>query len=349
MEAVRHRERHLEGFLKGVPIADGANQLELRDWLERVTIAFEFIPGLEVDEAKRELAKAASGSLLDAIRAYTPQPQQASLLGLAAHLRAACVSQLEGDRRITEVETYKQAACQSVQEYVAQFRVKVNRAYTAEDLGNAKISRSLIKGFINGLYNERTRFDTAAANLENVEMAFLAAIAADARAAWIRQDTRMEEPMDLGPLPPPPAELLTAPVPPPQPKQAGTVSETLDQVVSRVVSRQLSGVQKQIARLQGENSQQPERGRQSSKRREDDQAAPPRMTRLPSNARTQRQQDPSLVVCYHCGNVGHYRSECRKLARERLVVHTAQHAPAPRDRGQLTTTERRAPLRHHLN
>ena len=54
MEASRHRERHLSGFLKGVPVTDGANQQDVRNWLERVQVATEFIPGLTVDEAKRE-------------------------------------------------------------------------------------------------------------------------------------------------------------------------------------------------------------------------------------------------------------------------------------------------------
>ena len=45
MEASRHRERHLSGFLKGVPVTDGANQQDLRNWLERVQVATELIPG----------------------------------------------------------------------------------------------------------------------------------------------------------------------------------------------------------------------------------------------------------------------------------------------------------------
>ena len=269
MDASRSREHHLAGFLKGVPVADGANQIELRDWLERVQIAFEFIPDLTVIEARRELAKVASGSLLDALRAYTPQPpQQGTLAGLRTFLVESCVSLLEGDRRILELETYRQAPYQGVTEYVAQFRARVNRAYTVADMANIKIARGVLKSFINGLHVERARYDTAAANPGTVEAAFAAAIDADNRASWIRSDARMEEPMEVGAaLPPPPPELLAAPpgTSPQKPTRARPDDFSgIDKAVDRAVSRQLAGIQRQMTELRRSTGLPPHAGNRPS-------------------------------------------------------------------------------------
>ena len=113
MDASRNREHHLAGFLKGVPVADGANQIELRDWLERVQIAFEFIPDLTVIEARRELASQSRiGISFGRSSSVCPStPTRRYVSGITC-FSLSCVSLLEGDRRILELETYRQAPYQ---------------------------------------------------------------------------------------------------------------------------------------------------------------------------------------------------------------------------------------------
>ena len=317
MEASRHRERHLSGFLKGVPVTDGANQQDLRNWLERVQVATEFIPELTVDETKRELAKVSAGALLDALRGYVVQ--QPTLDGLKRHLQDSCMSHLEGDKLVEEVATYRQAPYQSINEYVAQYRTRVNRAYTQADIANPKIYRAVLKSFINGVYVERTRFDTAASSPDTLEAAFAAAVAADNRAFWVRSDTRIEEAMDLGAtLPPPPQELLAIPppspprtrghanAPPPRPPGHTTAQDReIREAVSQAVSRQLGGMQKQLSDLR-------------------------RMMTTPTP--TPRGATTPGSLCFYCGRAGHFKKECRKLAWDQQGQAPAQMRERQPDR-----------------
>ena len=101
------------------------------------------------------------------------------------------------DRAISQVEQLCQGPNLNVLEYVAQFRVRVNRAYTPGDLQNGEISHRLIKSFINGLFSEWTRFAMANLRPQDLDHAFHAAIQADTCNEWVRQDVRVEEPMDV--------------------------------------------------------------------------------------------------------------------------------------------------------
>ena len=100
----------------------------------------------------------------------------------------------ETDRAISQVEQLCQGPNLNVLEYVAQFRVRVNRAYTPGDLQNGKISHRLIKSFINGLFSEQTRFATANLRPQDLDHAFHAFHTCN---EWVRQDVRVEEPMDV--------------------------------------------------------------------------------------------------------------------------------------------------------
>ena len=115
-----------------MPIADGSNQSGLRHWLERV----EVIPTLTVEEAERGLPRYRQG--------YCSRPSVHILPGLVqcwlGHLGNSCTSAREGERLVQEVDTYRQGSYQPMVEYVATFRDRVNRAYTPEDMANAKIA-----------------------------------------------------------------------------------------------------------------------------------------------------------------------------------------------------------------
>ena len=305
VEEQRFRERHLDSFLGRMPIADGANQNGQRDWLERVVVAFEVIHTL------LGLAKVSTGILLQAQHAYPAGPG-ATLAGLVGHLRNNCMSAREGERLVQEVDTYRQGSYQPMVEYVATFRERVNRAYTPEDMANAKIARYLIKTFVNGIYSERVRFDAAGANPVTLVVAFEAAIAADNRSAWIRRDGRVEEPMEVGAfLPPPPPELLAFPPthPPAQttPTRSSPDKEDLGQLVTMAVSKQLAGFQKQLAEIRRAVSAC--------------SAAPPAQ-HPPTQVRAQIQAGRQLSTgstdgCFYCGRPGHIRRDCRKMGADR--------------------------------
>ena len=287
----RFREHHFESFLKRMVICDGTNQADLESWLERADTAFEVIPTLTVEEAKRGLAKVSSGVLLETQHSY-----QGDVLGdLITHVRTGCVSQREDDRRILDVDTYRQGSFQPMCEYVANFRMKVGKAYTEQDMANAKLARQVIKTFVNGIYSERARCDTAAANPATIAAAYDAAIAADSRLAWVRTDSRTEEPMEIGACHPPPSPEMLAAAPATGPRGTVTTAGDMGQLISQAVAKQLAGMQRQLTDL-----------RKS-------------ITAQPSQRRT------STSECFYCGRVGHMKRDCRKLRFDR------QHTGMPKN------------------
>ena len=60
----KQREDHLAGFMRGAAVADGIDQLEIKNWMECATTAFSFTPGLLVSEARRGLAKVSRGTFV---------------------------------------------------------------------------------------------------------------------------------------------------------------------------------------------------------------------------------------------------------------------------------------------
>ena len=88
------------------------------------------------------------------------------LADLITHIRTGCVSRREDDCRILDIDTHHQGSFQPMCEYVANFRT-----YTEQDMANAKLSRQIIKTFMNGIYSERARCDTAAASAATITAA----------------------------------------------------------------------------------------------------------------------------------------------------------------------------------
>ena len=123
--------KRLNRFMRGHEGCDGTNQVGLRQWLERENLAVEFIPHLTVRDARETWAAQTNGTLIQALRTYTPENPTVS--GLLDHVRQQCVAVQEEDKLVMEVEQYRQGSGQTTLEYVAQFRLRVNRAYTAHD------------------------------------------------------------------------------------------------------------------------------------------------------------------------------------------------------------------------
>ena len=182
-------------------------------------------------------------------------------------------------------------------EYVANFHMKVGKAYTEQDMANAKLSRQIIKTFVNGMYSERARCDTAAASPATIAAAYDAAIAADSHLAWVRTDSRTEEPMEISACHPPPSPETLAPATVPR----GTTANAgdLGQLISQAVAKQLAGMQKQLIDLRKSIAAQPSQCRVSASE------------------------------CFYCGRVGHIKREYRKLRSDR------QHTGMPKKRSRL--------------
>ena len=107
------------------------------------------------------------GVLLETQRSYHSDV----LADLITHIRTGCVSRTEDDCRILDIDTHHQGSFQPMCEYVANFRMKVGKAYTEQDMANAKLSRQIIKTFMNGIYSERARCDTGAASAATITAA----------------------------------------------------------------------------------------------------------------------------------------------------------------------------------
>ena len=231
--AARQHEEHLAGFMRGTTVADGIDQVEIKKWLECATTAFAFIPGLQIHEARRGLAKASRGALRQAIQEFEgPNPTLDTLLNW---IKSRCVTR-DRYQEIYDIETYCQGPTQPLQYYIAQFRSKVQRAYKPEDLANELISTQLIRLFVNGLRNDRVRYAAAQMTPTTLDEAYEVTMRSERATTWVR-DGRQEEPMDIGVLPPPPPELVR----PPQ--------VDVKDVIAKAVSRQMAGLQKQMSEL----------------------------------------------------------------------------------------------------
>ena len=200
-------KRSLARFMRGHENCDGVNQKDLRCWLKRAALAPEFIPELSVRDAREVWASQTTGVLVQALRTYIPA--HPSIDGLLQYVTAQCVSTQE-DWMVVEVDQYRQSVGQSVLEYISEFRLRVNHTYTAQDLTSRKVARHLLTTFVNGLVDERVRFGTADAKPRDLDQALTAALEAETRNAWVRQDVRIEEPMEIGAVTPPPAAMTTA-------------------------------------------------------------------------------------------------------------------------------------------
>ena len=215
--------KRLDRFMKQYHCVDGTDQVILRDWLERAALAPGFIPGLNLQTGREVWASQTDGTVIQALRSY--ESMNPTIDGLLHHIRQLCIAPQETDRAISQVEQLCQGPNLNVLEYVAQFRVRVNRAYTPGDLQNGKISHRLIKSFINELFNERTRFATANLRPQDLDHAFHAAIQADTCNEWVRQDVRVEEPMDVS--------MVRTSKPPPE-AEGSTLTTVLGQLVERI-------------------------------------------------------------------------------------------------------------------
>ena len=215
--------KRLDRFMKQYHCVDGTDQVILRDWLERAALAPGFLQGLNLQTGREVWASQTDGTIIQALRSY--ESVNPTIDGLLYHIRQLCIAPQETDRAISQVEQLCQGPNLNVLEYVAQFRVRVNRAYTPEDLQNGKISHRLIKSFINGLFSERTRFATANLRPQDLDNAFHAAIQADTCNEWVRQDVRVEEPMDVS---------MVRTLKPPPETEGSTLTTVLGQLVERI-------------------------------------------------------------------------------------------------------------------
>ena len=100
--------KRLARFMKQYQGVDGTDQVTLRDWLERASSQTD-------------------GTVIQALRSY--ESVNPTVEGLLFHIRQLRVAPQETDRSISEVEQLCQGPNLNVLEYVAQFRVHVNREY----------------------------------------------------------------------------------------------------------------------------------------------------------------------------------------------------------------------------
>ena len=117
-----HREKHLAGFLKSMPLTDGSCQGTLDEWLERAELVVEFVPGMDIVTFKRFLVKTATGSLLQDICNYHDDVGTPNTL--LEGLRASLVDASEVDRRVHEADSYTQSPYQTVTDFISHYRYR---------------------------------------------------------------------------------------------------------------------------------------------------------------------------------------------------------------------------------
>ena len=190
----------------------------------------------------------ASGMLLTVIRQYPadqPEGHVPSVPGLIGYIRTRLIDEDDMRIRREELELVRQKPYQGVREYALKFSECLNKAYTAEDLVGPITLPRLIQTFINGLESETLRWHTAQSRPIDINAAMATAIHAATTQRLIQRPSlrREEEPMDVSALPPPPLDMVQAAPPAPPP------IDNLQEVISTIVSRQLSGLQRQVGKL----------------------------------------------------------------------------------------------------
>ena len=291
---------------------DGANQRSLEDWLDRCLTAYEFIPGLDLPSMKRFMALTASGMLLTVIRQYPadqPEGHVPSVPGLIGYIRTRLIDEDDMRIRREELELVRQKPYQGVREYALKFSECLNKAYTAEDLVGPITLPRLIQIFINGLESETLRWHTAQSRPIDINAAMATAIHAATTQRLIQRPSlrREEEPMDISALPPPPLDmvLVAPPAPPP--------IDNLQEVISTIVSRQLSGLQRQVGKLARrleESLQPPQPLIQPLMPRRN----PPGTRTTPRTTTRPSWTPDGRPICFECGKAGHLGKECRQRA-----------------------------------
>ena len=241
-------------FAQTMSSLDGSNQRSLEEWLDRCLTAYEFIPGLDLPSMRQFMALTASGMLLTVIRQYPDQQPEGhvpSVPGLIGYIRTRLIDEDDMRIRREELELERQKPYQGVREYALKFSECLNKAYTAEDLVGPITLPRLIQTFINGLESETLRWHTAQSRPLDINAAMATAIHAATTQRLIQRPSfrREEEPMDVSALPPPPLEMVRAAPPPAPPPIHNPDIDNLQEVISKIVSRQLSGLQRQVGKL----------------------------------------------------------------------------------------------------
>ena len=240
-------------FANTMSSLDGSNQRSLEEWLDRCQTAYDFIPGIDLPMIRQFMALTASGMLLTVIRQYPahqPEGHVPSVPGLIGYIRTRLIDEDDMRIRREELELVRQKPYQGVREYALKFSECLNKAYTAEDLVGPITLPRLIQTFINGLESETLCWHTAQSRPIDINAAMTTAIHAATTQRLIQRPSlrREVEPMDVSASPPPPLEMVRAAPPAPPPIHNPDI-DTLQEVISKIVSQQLSGLQRQVGKL----------------------------------------------------------------------------------------------------
>ena len=302
----RNAEERLQRHAKLMGPQDGTNQAALRQWLDEVSSAKEWT-GATDGLTLSMVGYLVKGDLDEAVRNWIRANDQAepqvpnTWVLIRRRIEATFLDQDEQEYLRRKVDVLGQAPFQDVREYSRAYDRTVKRAYSAEERAVPVVRERLVRAFVSGLRDRSVRARIHAARPTTLEAAYTEAATVDRAEQLAGPLDRHEEPMEVAALPPPPAEMLK-----------GAKEEAIEDVVSRLLDRKLSGFQRQLCQL-GKQLE----GAVAHKPPQRPSAVRSAGSRPQGAGQRRKLGRPAWTpdgrpICFECGQPGHLAVECRR-------------------------------------
>ena len=294
-------KRQLREFLARLNTCDGTNRDNLRQWLDQVDSALQWVAGSGPYIPQVAVSRM-TGSLARYINAWANPLQLAQKppdwATMKAEIKATFLENDEEEYLRDAVELVIQRPGEEVRNYALRFKTAVDRAYTATELGQELVLKDLIKVFARGLNNPKVRKEVHYVRPQTLEKAVTTANDAERAESLTDRQTRernggrFEEPMEIGAL-----------------GDSAEIGAFGNSTTGTVLSKLVNSVNDLAETVKCLKEGTQAKGNSGSSGR--------------GNGENQRKKNNDRK-CYRCGQPGHIRANCPEL--EKLKSLEAQVA-----------------------